>query len=328
MNVFVNDVPHLQIKAEYLQKARESQNTKRSVSNSSVPIRCRGLSKLSADSPLRGIPSNRVSGSFRSPISSLNRSLSKTPNRKESGIKLLEIGEQPIGRDAKRRKKNAEDEGFKKDEKKIDEEKKTPEEEADASATANPSTPDYAAGLLSSIPVPSPAPPTPSYGNIPSIPKVPSSPAPKTPSHTPQYASVQVSAQSTTPPSLNLNQHHTTPTKYTTPGQVVVTQSPVADNRPSYAASTLLSSPLTPTQPQLGTTQQSVVVQGQTYTVQTQPATYVTQQNPQQISTGQVSFRQTVPLFPKGLFNHQYVEVPMCFGEFPGRNVEVPDDPS
>lgn len=284
-----NDVD-FQVKAEYLQKARESQNTKRSVSNSSVPIRCRGLSKLSADSPLRGIPSNRLSGSFRSPISSLNRSLSKTPNRKESGIKLLEIGEQPIGRDAKRRKKNAEDEGFKKDEKKIDEEKKTPEEEADTTTTANPSTPDYAAGLLSSMPVPSPAPPTPSYGNIPSIPKVPSSPAPKTPSHTPQYANVQVSAQaqSTTPTSLNLNQHHTTPTKYTSPGQVVVTQSPTVDNRPSYAASTLLSSPLTPSQPQLGTTQQSVVVQGQTYTVQTQPATYVTQQPQQQITTAQV----------------------------------------
>ncbi|OQR68294.1 negative elongation factor A-like, partial [Tropilaelaps mercedesae] len=322
-----------QVKHEYLQKAREAQNTKRTVSSlSSVPIRCRGLSKISSDSPLRGLPSNRLSGSFRSPISSLNHRsnlpLSKTPNRKESGIKLLEIGEQPIGRDVKRRRKAGEEEtlaiktGSGKEDKKEDGlaapgmEEETPP--AAQMTPTTPSTPDYAAGLLSSsMAVPSPAAPTtPAYGAIPSISKVPASPAPpKTPAHAPQYA--QVSGAPATPAmpqtsSISAQQQTgaATPTnKFTATSQLVVSPNQVVDNRPSYAASTLLSnSPLqTTSQTSYGlrpqgnsspTAQhssvnsgssgaQTVLLQtGQTFTVQqTSQQSNIPQQIPQQQQT-------------------------------------------
>ena len=64
-----------------------------------------------------------------------------TVNRKDGGIKMLDITEQPIGRDAKRKKKNPEDK----------------EKEDKTSDTEAAPTPDYAAGLTSTIP-PSPAP--------------------------------------------------------------------------------------------------------------------------------------------------------------------------
>ncbi|XP_022672460.1 negative elongation factor A-like isoform X2 [Varroa jacobsoni] len=321
-----------QVKHEYLQKAREAQNTKRTVSSlSSVPIRCRGYSKLSADSPLRGLPSNRLSGgSFRSPISSLNHRsnlpLSKTPNRKESGIKLLEIGEQPIGRDAKRRRKGGDEEvlptgvkaGVGKEDKKEEAAPGTDEETPVTTPTTptTPATPDYAAGLLSSsMAAPSPAAPaTPAYGAIPSISKVPAAPAAsKTPVHTPQYAQVSGTPSTPTTPqtppsSVQPQAGNGNPTsKFTATTQLVVSPNQIVENRPSYAASTLVSNSLLQTASQASyglrtqsgdsspTTQQNsvnsgssgtqaVLLQtGQTFTVQqTSQQSTIQQQLPQQ----------------------------------------------
>ena len=108
--------------------------------------------------PLRGIPS-RTFGSmqgsgFKAPSNPAiklgsalnNRSrLSGGGIKRDGGIKLLDITEQPLGRDNKRRKK-------------VQNEENDKQKETDKSDT-EPITPDYAAGLTSSIP-PSPAPPS------------------------------------------------------------------------------------------------------------------------------------------------------------------------
>lgn len=158
------------LRAELLQKSQDAlSNAKRNTSSSSVPIRCRGLTKnLNDSSPLRGIPSRVPTGGFKTPTSGnrlssgtpLSRSLTKPlGNKKDGGIKLLDINEQPLGygRDAKRRKKPTEDmpEMQKKD-------KDTP---TTPTTSAAPVTPDYAAGLLSSSQLSSvPASPAASYG--------------------------------------------------------------------------------------------------------------------------------------------------------------------
>ncbi|KAH7969569.1 hypothetical protein HPB52_019612 [Rhipicephalus sanguineus] len=103
--------------------------------------------------PLRGIPSRVPTGGFKTPTSGnrlssgtpLSRSLTKPlGNKKDGGIKLLDINEQPLGygRDAKRRKKPTEE---------IPEmQKKDKEAPTTPTTSAAPVTPDYAAGLLSS----------------------------------------------------------------------------------------------------------------------------------------------------------------------------------
>ena len=87
---------------------------------------------------MKGIPKIGLpSGSFKAPIS---RTVPRAPVKKDGGIKILDIADQPFGRDAKRKKKNPEEK-----------EEKTKEE------VETTVTPDYAAGLTSTIP-PSPAP--------------------------------------------------------------------------------------------------------------------------------------------------------------------------
>ena len=92
---------------------------------------------LLCSGPLKGIPKIGLpANSFKAPI----RSAPRAPVKKDGGIKMLEISDvQAFGRDAKRKKKNPEEK-----------EEKVPETEATV-------TPDYAAGLTSTIP-PSPAP--------------------------------------------------------------------------------------------------------------------------------------------------------------------------
>ncbi|KAG0410686.1 hypothetical protein HPB47_012192 [Ixodes persulcatus] len=158
------------LRAELLQKSQDAlSNAKRNTSSSSVPIRCRGLTKnLNDSSPLRGIPSRVPTGGFKTPTSAnrmssgtpLSRSLTKPMgNKKDGGIKLLDINEQPLGygRDAKRRKKPTEE--------LPDMQKKEKEAPAVPTTSAAPVTPDYAAGLLSSSQLSSvPASPAAAYG--------------------------------------------------------------------------------------------------------------------------------------------------------------------
>uniref|UniRef100_G3MKJ4 HDAg domain-containing protein n=1 Tax=Amblyomma maculatum TaxID=34609 RepID=G3MKJ4_AMBMU len=158
------------LRAELLQKSQDAlSNAKRNTSSSSVPIRCRGLTKnMNDSSPLRGIPSRVPTGGFKTPPSGnrlssgtpLSRSLTKPlGNKKDGGIKLLDINEQPLGygRDAKRRKKPTEE---------LPEmQKKDKEAPTTPTTSAAPVTPDYAAGLLSSTQLSSvPASPAAAYG--------------------------------------------------------------------------------------------------------------------------------------------------------------------
>ncbi|RWS31984.1 negative elongation factor A-like protein [Leptotrombidium deliense] len=146
------------LRAELLQKSTDAAtNTRKCAVNTTISCRPRSVSKdLNDNTPLKGIP-NRVSfgSTFRTP-NSLNKMAGSVRNptrpsmpgvRRDGGIKLLDITEQPIGRDA-RRKKRTHDE--------IENVAKQKENDKTTEQKLNP-TPDYAAGLTSMVP-PSPAP--------------------------------------------------------------------------------------------------------------------------------------------------------------------------
>ncbi|KAI1303028.1 Negative elongation factor A [Halotydeus destructor] len=131
------------LRAELLQRSTDAATSvRRNSTSSSVPIRCRGVSK-NFDAPLRPIP--RLNQPFKAPNENRNRNNISRPvtvSKRDVGIKLLDITEQPIGRDAKRKKKNDDD----KDKSKEDKLSTEPEQ-----------TPDYAAGLSMIPPSPAPA---------------------------------------------------------------------------------------------------------------------------------------------------------------------------
>lgn len=120
--------------------------------------------------PLKGIPSRVPTGGFRSPPTTQgpNRpSMSRMPaGRKEGGVKLLEIGEQPLGYAAAKKRKR---------EQEREEQQKKAAEQAIAQAsqdvkpvittpttsTVTTTTPDYAAGLTASTVYSQPATPMP-----------------------------------------------------------------------------------------------------------------------------------------------------------------------
>lgn len=117
---------------------------------------------------MKGIPNRNMFGSssFKTPTLP-NRSVGSVRNptrptipgvRRDGGIKLLDIGEQPLGRDTKRKKRDPKEENAKQK----DGEKGSTQDQS--------STPDYALGLTSLVP-PSPAP---SY-SVPPTPEPPNS---------------------------------------------------------------------------------------------------------------------------------------------------------
>ncbi|EFX64651.1 hypothetical protein DAPPUDRAFT_304407 [Daphnia pulex] len=149
------------LRAELLQKSTDAQNNLKKNPAPTVPLRSRGIPRKMTDTtPLKGIPSRHIGG-FASPLSrvgttptsvgALGSSPSAGPNRpsprtlagrKDGGIKLLDINEQPIGfAQAKKRKRQQETGSV----------TETPEKPTP--------TPDYAAGLLPSNPPPTPAAP-------------------------------------------------------------------------------------------------------------------------------------------------------------------------
>lgn len=113
------------LRAELLQKSTDAQNNLKKNPAPTVPLRSRGIPRKMTDTtPLKGIPSRHIGG-FASPLSragatptsvgGLGSSPSAGPNRpsprtlagrKDGGIKLLDINEQPIGfAQAKKRKR-------------------------------------------------------------------------------------------------------------------------------------------------------------------------------------------------------------------------------
>ncbi|PNF43307.1 hypothetical protein B7P43_G14456 [Cryptotermes secundus] len=161
------------LRAELLQKSADAASNLKKSTAPTVPVRSRGMPRKMTDTtPLKGIPSRVPAGGFRSPLNSPSISrppMSRTPaGRKDGGIKLLDINEQPLGyAQAKKRKRMQE----------LEEAKKASEAAAaqqllqqNQQLGASQSTPDYAVGLTAMNP-PTPAPATPSY-------------SPATPQHT------------------------------------------------------------------------------------------------------------------------------------------------
>nr|CAD7460038.1 unnamed protein product [Timema tahoe] len=138
------------LRAELLQKSTDAASNMKKSTAPTVPVRSRGMPRKMTDTtPLKGIPSRVPTGGFRSPT--LNTSpLARPPmprnpaGRKDGGIKLLEITEQPLGyAQAKKRKRMQE----------LEESKKASEAAAaqqqllqqnNPSAAGAQNTPDYA----------------------------------------------------------------------------------------------------------------------------------------------------------------------------------------
>jgi len=172
------------LRIELVQKSTDAANNLKKSTTPTVPLRTRGMPRKMTDTskiiktirycsiliyimiyyknylqifsaPLKGIPSQRVpSGGFRSPsltsTSMSNRTSINNRIRKDGGIKILDINEQPLGyAQAKKRKRMLELE---------EQQKKVAEAQAAAAAATasapppvaeTPTTPEYAQGLTS-----------------------------------------------------------------------------------------------------------------------------------------------------------------------------------
>lgn len=138
------------LRAELLQKSSDAQSSLKKTSAPTIPLRSRGMPRKMTDTtPLKGIPSRVPSSGFRSPTSSQSQSrpnMSRhTPaGRKDGGIKLLAIADQPLGyAAAKKRKRQQELE---------EQQKRALEAQSNPVVKVEPTTPvtttpDYAAGL-------------------------------------------------------------------------------------------------------------------------------------------------------------------------------------
>lgn len=186
------------LRAELLQKSADAQSNLKKNPAPTVPLRSRGIPRKMTDTtPLKGIPSRpNALGGFTSPLSRAGSTpssgsvagggLGSSPSvggarpsprtlagRKDGGIKLLDITEQPIGfAQAKKRKRQQELEAA---QKAATDAQTAPANPAQSSSgdeevggapdvVEKPApTPDYAAGLIPNNPPPTPlaAPPTP-----------------------------------------------------------------------------------------------------------------------------------------------------------------------
>ncbi|XP_011880718.1 PREDICTED: negative elongation factor A [Vollenhovia emeryi] len=197
------------LRAELLQKSTDAANNLKKSTAPTVPVRSRGMPRKMTDTtPLKGIPSRVPTSGFRSPsltnTSVTNRTSISSRIRKDGGIKLLDINEQPLGyAQAKKRKKMLEME---------EQQKKVAEAQAAAAAAAasaaspvaeTPTTPEYAQGLASINPPATPV-------SAPVVATTPTYTAPSTPS------SISVTTTQQTPTTLTTTTTTTTTTAPTT----------------------------------------------------------------------------------------------------------------
>ncbi|CAL7938053.1 unnamed protein product [Xylocopa violacea] len=195
------------LRAELLQKSTDAASNLKKSTAPTVPVRSRGMPRKMTDTtPLKGIPSRVPTSGFRSPSLTSSSMSNRTPlsnrMRKDGGIKLLDINEQPLGHaQAKKRKRMIELE---------EQQKKVAEAQAAAAAAASTATtttetsttPAYAQGLPSINPPVTPITPV---------------------------ASVQSYATPTTPTgvsSVPTPQTSTTPSTPTTPSTVLPVATP------------------------------------------------------------------------------------------------------
>jgi len=167
------------LKADLMQRSQEAANKVKSQTNS-FPTRIRTMPKKMSDTtPLKGLPSRPLANAgFRSPRVSLPN---RPTGKKEGGVKMLDITEQPMGYAAAKKRKRQEEMA----------EAKRVAEEAAAAATIKQEpgngvvvTPDYAANLSSTLTTS--AVPPPAY-----VPPTPAAPAPA-PVYAPAPPSVSV----------------------------------------------------------------------------------------------------------------------------------------
>ncbi|XP_071866132.1 negative elongation factor A isoform X1 [Bombus fervidus] len=195
------------LRAELLQKSTDAASNLKKSTAPTVPVRSRGMPRKMTDTtPLKGIPSRVPPSGFRSPSLTSSSMSNRTPlsnrMRKDGGIKLLDINEQPLGyAQAKKRKRMMELE---------EQQKKVAEAQAVAAVAASTATattetsttPEYAQGLTSINPPATPITPvasiqsyttsTPSSGapavttpQTPTTPSTPSTPSTVVPVATP-----------------------------------------------------------------------------------------------------------------------------------------------
>ncbi|XP_059779726.1 negative elongation factor A [Balaenoptera ricei] len=231
------------LRAELLQKSTETaQQLKRSAG---VPFHAKGrglLRKMDTTTPLKGIPKQAP---FRSPTAPSvfspagNRTAippSRTPLRKERGVKLLDISELDMvgaGREAKRRRKTLDAEAV--------------EKPAKEETVVENATPDYAAGLVS----------TQKLGSLNNEPALPStSYLPATPSVVPASSYIPSSEAPPAPPAREASlQASRPPEEPSAPSPALPAQfkqrAPLYNSGLSPAAPTPAAptSPLTPTTP-------------------------------------------------------------------------------
>ncbi|XP_004617457.3 negative elongation factor A isoform X1 [Sorex araneus] len=233
------------LRAELLQKSTETaQQLKRTAG---VPFHAKGralLRKMDTTTPLKGIPKQAP---FRSPTTPSvfspagNRTPippSRTPLRKERGVKLLDISELDMvgaGREAKRRRKTLDTEVV--------------EKPAKEETIVENATPDYAAGLVSTQKLGSlnnePALPSMSY--LPATPSmVPASSYIASSETPPASSSREASLQASRPPEESSTPSPALPTQFKQRAPMYNSSLSPATPAPSPAAPT---SPLTPTSP-------------------------------------------------------------------------------
>ncbi|KAL0276756.1 UNVERIFIED_CONTAM: hypothetical protein PYX00_004260 [Menopon gallinae] len=211
------------LRAELLQKSTDVQNSVKKSPAPTIPLRSRGMPRKVADTtPLKGIPSRVPSGGFRSPPLT-STAMSRTPlgkstiKRKDGGIKLLDINEQPIGYAQAKKRKRMQD---------LEDAKKASEEAALKAAEAS-ATPDYAAGLTSLNP------PTPVPSGQSAI-REPVTPSTPTPGSTPTTPSSSQETSTTTV--IQTNTSLLTPLTPVSPS--VVQTPPVPDLTPLQTVQT------------------------------------------------------------------------------------------
>ncbi|KAF5303498.1 hypothetical protein FQA39_LY09961 [Lamprigera yunnana] len=131
------------LRAELLQKSSDVALNLKKSSAPVIPVRSRGMPRKMTDTtPLKGIPSRTFSTGFRTGLNNntTNRpQLSRTTvGRKEGGVKLLDIADQPLGYAAAKKRKKMQE---------MEEAKKATENIVQTQTPITNATPDYAAGL-------------------------------------------------------------------------------------------------------------------------------------------------------------------------------------
>lgn len=137
------------LRQELLQKSADAQSSLKKICAPTIPSRSRCIPrKLSDTTPLRGIPSRALSGGFRSPSTQIQSrpNIPRQPGRKDGGIKLLDINEQPLGYAAAKKRKRQQE--LEEQQKRLSESQMSTDEKSD-SETPVETMPDYAAGLSS-----------------------------------------------------------------------------------------------------------------------------------------------------------------------------------